>query len=104
MLHAIGKTYNAKMWTLHFRPKQDTSWKKFWHHIVKEQKNIGYFGTKTVSRLQYIEWPRVLNGITMNLYVNVDIKYFELLISNSSNGYQPGDNLHSNVWMIYLME
>ena len=102
MVHAIGKTYNAKMWTLHFNPTQDISWKRFWHHIVKEHKDIGYFGTKTVCGLQYIERPRVPNGITMNLFVNVDIKFLNLLISNSSNGYGSRDNLHSTVWMIKM--
>ena len=58
MVQAIGKSYNVKMWRLHFRPTQDISWKKFWHHIVKDKKDIGYFGTKTISGLKYIERTR----------------------------------------------
>ena len=31
MVQALGKTYDATMWTLHFKPSQDPSWKKCWH-------------------------------------------------------------------------
>ena len=111
MVQALGKTYNAKVWILHCSPTHDISWKTFWHRIVKEAKDIGYFGTNVLSSSQYMERPKVSSEVIMNLYVNADVKFLQkqtidtlnLFHSKSSNdSVESRDNLHLNVWMIKM--
>ena len=102
MAKAFGKQHHAKYWVLHYKDRQDSSWKKLWHSItkqnIKENNKIGYFAANELSYENSSKHFPVTNGITAHLYVNPDFKPLKHMILTSSKR----RNSHSGIWLIQM--
>ena len=49
MIKDFGQKYGVKYWVLHKRTTDDSSWKRWWHFLMKEKTLIGYFLSNLIS-------------------------------------------------------
>ena len=113
MVKAFGTYHNAKYWMLHYKEIQDSSWINMWDSTVnestKENTNICYFASNELSSEQYSKRFPVTNGITVNVYVNHDLKPLKHMLvgnslMNSSLRYalRMRRSSHSTFWLIQM--
>ena len=109
MAKAFGKYHNGKYSILHYKSKQDSSWKNQWYSIMKEKIAIGYFSANEISSKNTWKSVPVTNGITTHLYVNHDLKPLKHMIeanwpitTGPRSATQMRRNVGSSFWLIQM--
>ena len=110
MAKAFGDIQGTKHWILHYNAKEDLAWTKVQHVIAKDMSNFGYITINRISSINTSYPVRLLNQVTLNLYVNENLEPLDQMLQKEGIMMKPRKTCQQkcvsrgayNIWLIKL--
>ena len=110
MSKAFGDLQGTKHWILHYNAKDDLAWMKVQHVIAKDMSNFGYITINRISSINTSYPVRLLNQVTLNLYVNENLEPLGQMPQKEGSMMKPRKTCQQkcvsrgfyNIWLIKL--